>query len=186
MRHAVPVMALPLSACATLAENAAKQQTDDFVAASRDEIACRATVAAKPQYQLLATNMPLVTIFDATLPQMAASTFANDDDVAALGLWLNDMRACRKQLAKEVLRASSASLGILVTNWNKDDEAFILLATGKIAWGKTIMKLLANRAEMLNGASHEIVQQVQQMDSEKQTELTRRVGVLNALTNLAP
>jgi hypothetical protein len=186
IRHALPMMPLLLSACATSTENATTRQTGDLVAASRDEIACRNTIAAKPRYHLLATRMPLATVFDATLPQMAASTLASDDEVAALELWLNDTRTCRKQLADEVLRASPASLGILVTNWNKDDEAFVLLATRKVAWGKTIMKLRANRAEMLDGASHEILQLVQQMDSEKQAELTRRVAIFNALTNLAP
>ena len=186
IRHALPVMAVLLSACATSAENVARLQTEDFVAASRDEIACRNTVAAKPRYQVLARHMPLATIFDATLPQMVAGTFATDDDVAALGLWLADTRACRKQLANDVLRVSPASLGIVATNWNKDDVAFTLLATRKITWAKTIMILRANRAEMLAGASREIQQLVQQMDSQKQAELSRRVAFFNALTNLAP
>jgi hypothetical protein len=39
---------------------------------------------------------------------------------------------------------------------------------------------------MLDGVSHEILQLVQQVNSEKQSELTRRVAIFSALTNLAP
>jgi hypothetical protein len=186
IRYVLPVLPILLSACSTSAEDAAKRQTDEFVAAARDEVACRNAVAAKPRYQLLATHLPLATILDATLPQMTASSLANADDVATLELWLNDTRSCRKQLANEVIRVSPTSLGILATNWNNDDEAFVLLATRKAAWGKTIMKLRANRAVMLDGVSHEILQLVQQVNSEKQSELTRRVAIFSALTNLAP
>ena len=104
----------------------------------------------------------------------------------SLGLWLDDTRVCRKQLVSEVLRVSPTSLGILVTNWNKDDEAFVLLAAHKAAWGETIMKLRTNRADMLKGESREIVQQAQRASAEEQAELTRRVAIFNALTNLAP
>jgi hypothetical protein len=72
---------------------------------------------------------------------------------------------------------SPTLLGVLVTNWNEDDEAFVLLATRKAPWGKTIMKLRANRADTLNGVSHEILQLVQQANAETQAELTRRVAI---------
>jgi hypothetical protein len=186
IRCALAMLPIFLSACATSAEYAATHQTDDLAAAAREAIACRKTIAAKPRYQLLATHLPLATVLDATLPQMTARSLASKDDVAALGLWLDDTRVCRKQLVSEVLRVSPTSLGTLVTNWNKDDEAFVLLAARKAAWGETIMKLRANRADMLDRASHEIVQQAHRANAEEQAELTTRVAIFNALTNLAP
>lgn len=186
IRCALAMLPILLSACATSAEYVARHQTDDLAAAARDAMACRKTIAAKQRYQLLATHLPLATVLDATLPQMTASSLASKDDVAALGLWLDDTRVCRKQLVSEVLRVSPTSLGLLVTNWNKDDEAFVLLAARKAAWGETIMKLRANRADMLNGASREIEQQAKLANAEEQAELTRRVAIFNALTNLAP
>jgi hypothetical protein len=182
----IVLLPLLISGCAISADDAARHHTADLAAAARAAGACRETIAAKSRYQLLATHLPLATILDATLPQMTATSFVNNDDVVALRLWLDDTRVCRKQLVSEVMRVSPTSLGVLVTAWNKDDEAFVKLATRKAAWGETIMKLRTNRADMLKEESREIVQQAQRASAEEQAELTRRVAVFDALTNLAP
>jgi hypothetical protein len=182
----VVVMPLILSACATSADIESRNGTANIIAASRDVLACRSAIAAKPRYQTLATHMPLVVLYNTTLLQMTDTAFANSDDVVALGLWLDDMRVCRRQIADAAVRGFPASLSVLLENWNRDDEAFVLLATRKIAWGKMVMTLRANQAKMLEAVTRQTLQQSQQLISEKQAELSRRIAFFNALTNLAP
>jgi hypothetical protein len=179
-------MTLTMSACATAADSTARRQAADFVAASRDALACRNTVAAKHRYQALATHLPLTTVFNATLLQMADSNLASEDDIVTLGLWLDDMQECRNRLVADVLRTFPTALASVVVNWNKDDRTFVLLAKRKLVWGEAIMTLRTNRAEMLDQISRQILQLAQQLNAEKQAELTRRVAIFSALTNLSP
>ena len=60
------------------------------------------------------------------------------------------------------------------------------LATRKLAWGNLVQKLRTNHAEMLDALTHQITQLSQQLGTEKQAELSRRVAFFDALTNLAP
>ena len=48
------------------------------------------------------------------------------------------------------------------------------------------MTLRTNRAEMLDQISRQILQLAQQLNAERQAELTRRVAIFSALTNLSP
>jgi hypothetical protein len=182
----VVVILLILSGCATPADFEARAETANIIEVSREVLICRRTVASKPRYQALARHMPLVITQSTTLLQMIDPAFASDDDVATLGLWLDDIRNCRGQIAEAAVRGFPTSLPVLVTNWNKDDEAFVLLATRKQPWGKTVMRLRTNHAEMLEAMAHQTEQLSQQLSSEKQAELSRRIALFNAVTNLAP
>jgi hypothetical protein len=186
IRRLVVAVALILSACATSADIEARSETARIVAASRDVLTCRRAIAANPRYQALATHMPLVVSYSTTLLQMTDTALASNDDVVALGLWLDDIQECRRQIADAAVRGFPTSLAVLVENWNKDDEAFVLLATRKMAWGKTVMTLRANHAKMLETISRQTLQLAQQLNSEKQAELSRRIALFNAVTNLAP
>jgi hypothetical protein len=186
IRRLVAGIALVLSACATPADFEAKTETATIIAAAREVMSCRRTIAAKPRYQALAKHMPLVMSYSTTLVQMTDTAFASDDNVVALGLWLDDIRECRRLVADAAVRDFPTSLAVIVANWNKDDEAFVLLATRKLGWGKTVMKLRTNHAEMLDAMAHQLTQLSQRLSSEKQAELSRRVALFNAVTNLAP
>lgn len=190
----LPTVTLPLflamvsvlSACTSAADVTAKRQAADLLTASRDATACRNTVAAKPRYQGLARHMPLEVIFDATLLQMTDTAQATADDVVMLGLWLSDTRECRRKFADALLDVMPTALPVLAANWNKDDKTFVQLAMRKLTWGQAVIKIRENRAEMLDAISHQILQLAQQLNAERQAELSRRVAIFNALTNLSP
>ncbi|HUN44588.1 MAG TPA: hypothetical protein VMU81_30230 [Acetobacteraceae bacterium] len=182
----LPAVALLLTACSVSAQQEVQRVAASAIDASRVAQNCRSQVGGDPTYQQLATRMPLASVFDATLSQMSDPSFADSDEVASLGLWLRDVGKCRDQVFDITLRDFPTALSVLVTNWNKDDETFVLLATHKLAWGKAIMRLRANHAEMLSALSRQALEISQQASAERQAELTRRVALLSALTNLAP
>jgi len=117
---------------------------------------------------------------------MTDASLASRSDIASLGTWLKDLEECRHEISRITLRDFPTALAILVTTWNRDDETFILLATQKLAWGKAIMAIRASHAEMLNALAHQAQQSAQQASAERQAELSRRIALFTALTNLAP
>jgi hypothetical protein len=177
---------LIVCACTTSADVETTTKTANMIAAAHDVQVCRGTIAAKPGYQALAKHMPLATPYSTTLLQMTDAAFASDDDIVTLGLWLDDIRKCREQIVDAAVRGFPTSLAVIVDRWNKDDEAFVLLATRKLPWGKMVLKLRTNHAEMLDAIARQELQLSQQLSSERQAELSRRVALFNALTNLVP
>jgi len=128
----------------------------------------------------------LGSAFDATLPQMTDTRLASPGDITSLGTWLKNLEECRHEISRIALRDFPTALAILVTAWNKEDETFILLATQKLTWGKAIMAIRASHAEMLNALVRQAQQLAQQASAERQAELSRRIALFTALTNLAP
>jgi hypothetical protein len=118
--------------------------------------------------------------------QMTDGSFATHDDVVSLGFWLEDLRKCRDQISETAMSDFPTALAVLVTNWNKDDQTFVLLATRKLAWGKAVMAIRTNHAETLAELARQTLQASQQATAERQAELSRRIALLSALTNLAP
>jgi hypothetical protein len=175
-----------LAACATPADGDANRILTESRVASHDAMQCRRSVADKPRYQQIAAHMPLVDPYRATLAQMTDSTLASEDDAVALGLWLQDIQGCRQQLVKASLHTFPTSLAILVGSWNKEDQIFVLLVKRKLVWGEAVARLRRNQAELLSALTDQAVRLSEQISSAKQAELTRRVSILNALTNLAP
>lgn len=182
----LPVIPWLLAGCSVSAQQEVQRVTENAVAASRVAEDCRSVIGADPRYQRLASHIPLGSPFDATLSQMTDTSLADRDDVASLGLWLSDLGKCRHQIIDITLRDIPMALAVLVVAWNKDDEAFVLLATRKLAWGKAIMAIRTNRAEMLSALAGQILQLSQQASAERQAELSRRVALFSAITNLAP
>jgi len=182
----LPAGALLLTACSVSAQQEVQRVAASAIAASRVAQNCRSLVGGNPSYQRLAARMPLASVFDATLSQMSDPSFADRHEVASLGLWLKDVEKCRDQVFDITLSDFPTALSVLVANWNKDDETFVLLAARKLAWGKAIMRIRANHAEMLSALSRQALEISQQASAERQAELTRRVALLSALTNLVP
>jgi hypothetical protein len=175
-----------LYGCVTTADNQSKQLAATFTSVSHEANACRSHVAADPRYRQLAVHMPLVQPFDTTLVQLTDPRFASHDDIVALGYWLDDMQSCRAHLSDAVLRAFPVALSVLVAGWNRDDETFADLADHKLAWGPAVRRLRNNRAETLKELTDQMLTMAKQLNSNEQAELSRRVAVLNAITNLAP
>ena len=180
-------VAIPLlSACTTSATLEVQLETGRIIAASRSAQTCRSTIAAQARYQVLARHMPLVVVFQATLTQMTDTSLAGDDEIAVLGVWLDDLRDCRRELENVVLADFPLLIVPLTTGWNNDDATFVQLAHRKPAWGQAVMELRTHRAEMLHGMADEVLQESKQISVEKQAETSRRIALFNALTNLVP
>lgn len=182
----LPVVPLLLTDCSVSAQSEVQRAAANVAAASRVAQNCRSLIGGGGHYQQLANHIPLGSVFDATLSQMTDTSLADAEDVAALALWLDDLGKCRHQIVDISLRDFPTALPILVTAWNKDDEAFVLLATKKLAWGKAIMAIRTNRAEMLDALARQSLELSHQASAERQAELSRRVALFSALTNLAP
>ncbi len=180
------VVPLLLTNCSISAQHEVQQAAATVAAASRVAQNCRSLIGGNPRYQQLASRIPLGSMFDATLSQMTDTSLADAEDVAALALWLGDLGKCRRQVVDITLRDFPTALPLLVTAWNKDDEAFVLLATRKLAWGKVIMAIRTNHAEMLDALARQALELSHQASAERQAELSRRVALFSALTNLAP
>jgi hypothetical protein len=180
------VVTLLLTACSVSAQQEVQRTAATAIAASQVAQNCRSLIARNPHYQQLANHIPLESVFDATLSQMTDTRFAGYEDVVLLGLWLGDLEKCRHQIVEISLRDFPTALPILVVAWNKDDETFVLLATHKLVWGKAIMAMRTHHAEMLAALAHQALQLSQQASAERQAQLSRRIALFSALTNLAP
>jgi len=185
-RRALWVAVSLLSACSTSTVLEEQQETDRIIAASHSAQTCRDTIAAQPRYQVLARHMPLVVVFDATLMQMTDTTLASNDEIATLGLWMDDLRNCRRELENVVLAEFPLLIVPLTTNWNSDDATFVQLARRKVAWGQAVMELRTHRAQMLHDVADGVLQESKQISTEKQAESSRRIALFDALTNLFP
>jgi hypothetical protein len=180
------MLLLHLTACSAPAQQGVQRTSANVIAASRVARNCRDLIEGNPRYQQLASRFPLGSIFDATLSQMTDRQLASSDDIASLDLWLRDVRQCRNQIVDITLRDFPTALAVLVVAWNKDDGVFVLLATRKVAWGKAIMEVRANRAELLTALASQTMELSKQASAERQAQLTRRIALFSALTNLAP
>jgi hypothetical protein len=183
-----PVVPLLVAACSVSvsAQQGVHQAATNIAAVSRVAEDCRSRIGSNPDYRRLASHIPLGSVFDATLSQMTDTSLASRSDVISLGLWLRNLDDCRHEVIRITLRDLPTALAILVTTWNKDDEAFVLVATQKLAWGKAIMAIRTSHAEMLNELVRQAQQVAQQASAERQAELSRRIALFSAFTNLVP
>ena len=177
---------LIVAACTASTQLEMQRAASNIMVASRVAQTCKSSIGNKDRYQVLARHMPLDSVFDTTLVQMTYGSFATHDDVVSLGFWLEDVRKCRDQISETAMSDFPTALAVLVTNWNKDDQTFVLLATRKLAWGKAVMAIRTNHAETLAELARQTLQASQQATAERQAELSRRIALLSALTNLAP
>jgi hypothetical protein len=75
---------------------------------------------------------------------------------------------------------------IVLTTWNKDDEVLVQLVKHKIAWGEAVMRLKANRTEMLFKVTDQTSRSIAELNRSKQAELDRRAGILDSFLGLVP
>ncbi len=175
-----------LAACSVSVDVDTNRQMADLLSLSREALACRRSVASDPQYQMIAARMPLVRLYLATLAQMADTRFATDDEINALALWTHAIQTCREHLVDAVLRQTPASLAPFITSWNEQDQVFVLLVRRKLAWGEAVLRLRTVEAELFSKLTDQAVQIAAELNRNKQAELSRKIAIFNALTNLAP
>lgn len=177
---------LSVAGCASQPDFSAKSMLVETQRVSKETLACRATIAAQPAYRELSRRMPLVDPFNATLAQMSDTAMATSDEIEALESWLEDTRQCRHQVLEEAFKTLPTATSLLLSTWNKDDEAFVKLIEHKVRWGDALILIRRNRAELLAALVNQAIEIAKQTRQERDAEMTRRVQIFGALTNLAP
>jgi len=151
---------MPL-ACATPGTPDAGGIAPTTVAASREVLACRRSVAANPEYRPIAAHMPLIEFDRATVVQMGNPSLSTDEDIAALTASSEDIQQCRRKLQETVPRDIPATFAISIAGWNDNDTTLSPLVKRKLTWGAAATRLRTAEAE-----------------------LARRVAIFNALTGM--
>jgi hypothetical protein len=170
----------------TSADVEARALTATFQSATRQGLECRYSVASKPEYRIIAVYMPLADINQATLAQMIDTSYPDGRENSALAAWQKDMRACGNRLVDAVESTAPVYVPIVIAAWNRDDEVLVLLARRKITWGDAVMRLKANRVELMTKLTDQMSQTMTQLTQRKESELNRRAKYIDALVGLVP
>jgi hypothetical protein len=177
---------LLLGACSTSADINANSFLTDDISVAQDAASCRRSLASNIEYEPIARRMPLVDIYQATIRQMADAQLANPEEVSALLAWTQELQKCRQKTLAAIRLQSPIALGRVLTGWNAEDGVFVLLSKRRLTWGDAVTRLRTIRAELFSKLTDQAFRESTQLNANKQAELTRRVSILNALTNLAP
>jgi hypothetical protein len=156
------------------------------LAANRAADACRAVIAAKPRYALLAAHMPLDDIDRSTLLQMTDQQLITDAERAALFAWNQELRTCSDAALATAMRSLPVFAPIIMEARAENDAILALLAERKLTWGAAVVRLRTNRARALGKVADRATEMIVQSTRAEQTELARRTSVLNALIGTLP
>jgi hypothetical protein len=75
---------------------------------------------------------------------------------------------------------------LVLSAWADEDAVFVGVIQRKLTWGVAATRLRAIQVKLLSELTDRAIQINAQLNSAKQAELSRRVAILDALTNLAP
>lgn len=180
------IVVLAAAGCSTPADIESRELVNAFGSATRQGIECRSTISNKPEYRTIAAHIPVLDVNQATLSQMLDASLVNLEDNVVLVYWQRDIRACGNQLVDVIQRTAPAYVPIVLAMWNKDDEVLVLLARRKIGWGDAVMRLKANRTELLTRVADQMSRMMVQLNQRKQAELDRRASAIESLLGLVP
>lgn len=182
----LPLVFAAGAGCTTSADTQTRQLSAALDSASRQAIECRSAISNKPEHRTIAVHLPLVDVSRATLAEMLDTNLINQDDYRTLIEWQKDVRRCQSETMNVLQRSAPVYLPIVLAAWNKDDEVFILLARRKVTWGDALMRLKANRAELLANLAGQMARTEAALNETKQATLDRRASALEALIGLVP
>jgi hypothetical protein len=183
LRLLAVVLCLMGAACAS-SDTESKELLDTAQTSIRAGSECRSSVSSMPEYRSLAKHMPLVDVNEATLTQMTDTSFATRNDYYVIADWQRDIRACRARPLEVIEREDPLYVPIVLTGWNNDDV--VLLAQRKLTWSDAVMRLRANRAEMLAKVADQLSWSMAQLNQEREAALSRRVSFINAVLKAIP
>jgi hypothetical protein len=132
------------------------------------------------------TLLPLAAPYQASVVQMTNVTRGNDNEIRALIAWTQDIQKCRREVIGYVRQSSPISLALFLSAWADEDAVFVGVIQRKLSWGVAATRLRAIQVKLLSELTDQAIQVDAQLASAKQAELTRRVAIFDALTNLAP
>jgi len=96
------------------------------------------------------------------------------------------MQTCRRRVANYLRQNSPTSLAPVLSAWTDEDEVFVGVVQRKLSWGTAATRLRTIQISLLSKLTDRAIQLDAQFNSARQAELSRRVAVFDALTNLAP
>lgn len=175
-----------LAGCATSADVKSKNLLSDAITVERQAVACNRSVASEPRYRDLARLLPLTAPYRASVIQMTNTERANDQQADALLAWTQDMQKCRREVIGYVRQNEPLALALLLSAWADEDAVFVGVIQRKATWGVAATRLRAIQVKLLSQLTDRAIQIDAQLNSARQAELSRRVAIFDALTNLAP
>lgn len=185
--RALPVAAgVLLAGCATAADLNSERLLPHAIAIEREAITCNQSVASKARYQDIAGLLPLTAPYQASVAQMANTDRANNNEARALAAWTEDIQKCRRAVAEYVRRSAPVALALVLSAWADEDMVFVGVLHRKLSWGGAATRLRSIHVRLLSNITDRAIQIDAQISSARQAELSRRVAVFNAITNLAP
>jgi hypothetical protein len=190
MRYAIELRTvgsvLLLIGCSTATNVQSNDLLLNALTAEREAIACNRSVAGDARYQHLAGLIPLAAPYRASVVQMINTNLANEEEVRTLTVWTQDMQKCRRAALEYLRQNSLLSLALVLSAWAEEDEVFVGVIQRKLPWGVAAARLRSAQIKLLSDLTDRAIQIDAQVNSAKQAELSRRVAVFDALTNLAP
>jgi hypothetical protein len=181
--HAVVLL---LVGCSTATNVPSNDLLLNALTAEREAIACNRSVAGDARYRHLAGLIPLAAPYRASVVQMIDTDLANEEEVRTLTAWTQDIQKCRRAALEYIRQNSLLSLALVLSAWAEEDEVFVGVIQRKLPWGVAATRLRAAQIKLLSDLTDRAIQIDAQVNNAKQAELSRRVAVFDALTNLAP
>lgn len=175
-----------LAGCTTTVDLKSGSLLSNAVTIEREAVACNQSVAREVRYQNLTRLLPLTAPYRASVIQMTNTERANDDEARALMAWTQDIQKCRREVIDYVRQNEPLALALLLSAWVDEDAVFVEVIQRKLSWGVAATRLRAIQVKLLSQLTDRAIQIDAQLNSARQAELSRRVAIFDALTNLAP
>ncbi len=172
--------------CATAPDVQSDKLLPGAMTIERTAVACNQSIETDARYQHLNSLLPLAAPYRASVVQMTNTDPANDDEIRALTAWTQDMQKCRQEVIGYVRQSSPISLALVLSAWADEDEVFVGVIRRKLSWGVAATRLRAIQIKLLSNLTDRAIQIDAQLSAAKQAELSRRVAIFGAFTNLAP
>ncbi|MBS0642034.1 MAG: hypothetical protein JSS43_19385 [Proteobacteria bacterium] len=117
---------------------------------------------------------------------MTDSNKVDDAERNALLAWTQDMQRCRQQAIEYVRKREPVFLALVLSAWTDEDGVLVKVIQRKLSWGDAATQLRTIQIKLLSSLTDRAIQVDAQLNSARQAELSRRVAIFDAITNLAP
>jgi hypothetical protein len=178
--------ALFLAGCVTSADLQSNQLISNAISIEREAAACNRSIASDSRYQYITTLLPLAAPYQATVVQMTNPRTADDAEIRTLLAWTQDMQKCRQRVIGYFRQNAPIFLAFILSAWVDEDEVLVGVIQRKVSWGDAAAHLRTIQIKLLSNLTDRAIQVDAQLNSARQAELSRRVAIFDAITNLAP
>ena len=175
-----------LTSCVADSSRATQQQLSEAISIQSEAVACNQALANDDRYRPIMKLLSLAAPYQVSVAQMANSHLADHDEVLALVAWTHEMQRCRQKVLGYVRQNDPTFLSMLLSTWAKMDQVFVGVIQRRLSLGAAATRLRTIQIDLLSDVTNRTIQIDAQLNTARQTELTRRVAIFDALTNLAP